>query len=80
MAVLAPHPSILDIAPVYLHHYLMPRTLRGDALHLTYASYYNMDFLLTWTCDPTQTFYGAQRGSPPALGPPRGRADENYGV
>jgi predicted nucleic acid-binding protein len=26
----------------------MPRTLTGDALHLAYASYYKIDFLLTW--------------------------------
>lgn len=50
LAVLAPHPYILDIAQVYLNNYLMPRTLTGDALHLAYASYYKVDFLLTWNC------------------------------
>ena len=50
ITVLALHPSIIDIAQVYLNHYLMPRTLTGDALHLAYASYYKIDFLLTWNC------------------------------
>jgi predicted nucleic acid-binding protein len=50
IAVLAPHPYLIDIAQVYLNNYLMPRTLTGDALHLAYASYYKMDFLLTWNC------------------------------
>jgi len=50
IAVLAPHPYIIDIAHVYLNNYLMPRTLTGDALHLAYASYYKIDFLLTWNC------------------------------
>jgi hypothetical protein len=50
IAVLAPHPYIIDIAQVYLNNYLMPRTLTGDALHLAYASYYKIDFLLTWNC------------------------------
>ena len=29
---------------------LMPQTQTGDAVHLAYASYYKMDFLLTWNC------------------------------
>jgi len=29
----------------------MPRVLKGDALHLAYASFYKMDFLLTWNCN-----------------------------
>ncbi|WP_446011830.1 hypothetical protein [Candidatus Electrothrix sp.] len=28
----------------------MPQVLKGDALHLAYASYYKIDFLLTWNC------------------------------
>jgi hypothetical protein len=36
---------------VYLNNYLMPQTLTGDALHLAYATYYRMDFLLTWNCN-----------------------------
>ena len=29
----------------------MPQVLKGDVLHLAYASYYKMDFLLTWNCN-----------------------------
>ena len=29
----------------------MPRVLKGDALHLAYASFYKIDFLLTWNCN-----------------------------
>ena len=46
--VLVPQPYIVEIAQVYLNNYLIPQTLTGDALHLAYASYYRMDFLLTW--------------------------------
>jgi predicted nucleic acid-binding protein len=51
LPVLSPHTSIIDIARVYLENYLMPRALTGDALHLAYASYYKIDFLLTWNCN-----------------------------
>jgi hypothetical protein len=40
--------EIIEIAQVYIDHYVMPLTLKGDALHLAYASFYKMDFLLTW--------------------------------
>ncbi|HET8670464.1 MAG TPA: hypothetical protein VFM05_07530 [Candidatus Saccharimonadales bacterium] len=49
--VLVLHPYIVEIAQTYLNNYLMPQTLTGDALHLAYASYYKMDFLLTWNCN-----------------------------
>ena len=29
----------------------MPRVLKGDSLHLAYASFYKIDFLLTWNCN-----------------------------
>jgi hypothetical protein len=29
----------------------MPCALKGDALHLAYASFYKIDFLLTWNCN-----------------------------
>ena len=35
---------------VYLAHFLMPKNDLGDALHLAIASYYKVDFLLTWNC------------------------------
>lgn len=49
--VLIPDHQIIDIAQIYLDNYLMPRVLKGDALHLAYASYYKIDFLLTWNCN-----------------------------
>jgi len=29
----------------------MPIDEQGDALHLAYASFYKIDFLLTWNCN-----------------------------
>jgi len=49
--VLLPDERVFEIAQVYLDNYLMPRTLSGDAIHLAYASYYKLDFLLTWNCN-----------------------------
>lgn len=51
LAVLPPHPILVDIVRIYLENYLMPRVFTGDALHLAYASYYKVDFLLTWNCN-----------------------------
>ena len=42
---------IVEIAQVYLNNYLMPNVLKGDAIHLAYASFFKMDFLLTWNCN-----------------------------
>lgn len=42
--------SIQEIVEVYISNYLMPNDDLGDALHLAIASYYKMDFLLTWNC------------------------------
>ena len=41
------HPQILRKT----QNYLMPAEYGGDALHLAYASYYKVDFLMTWNCD-----------------------------
>lgn len=49
--LLIPENQITDIAQIYLDNYLMPNVLKGDALHLAYASFYRMDFLLTWNCN-----------------------------
>ncbi len=51
IAILPPHQEIVQIAKVYLNNYLMPQVLKGDVLHLAYASYYKIDFLLTWNCN-----------------------------
>ena len=29
----------------------MPDDILGDAVHLAYASYYKIDYLLTWNCN-----------------------------
>ncbi len=34
----------------YIQHSVMPNEAAGDALHLAYASFYNIEFLLTWNC------------------------------
>ena len=39
------------IAEIYIDNYLMPKDFEGDAVHLAYASYYKMDYLLTWNCN-----------------------------
>ncbi len=51
ISILLPEKKIIDIAQIYLDNYVMPQVLKGDALHLVYASYYKMDFLLTWNCN-----------------------------
>nr|VFJ74899.1 MAG: Predicted nucleic acid-binding protein, contains PIN domain [Candidatus Kentron sp. FM]VFJ75825.1 MAG: Predicted nucleic acid-binding protein, contains PIN domain [Candidatus Kentron sp. FM]VFK22852.1 MAG: Predicted nucleic acid-binding protein, contains PIN domain [Candidatus Kentron sp. FM] len=39
------------IVEFYVANYVMPKTLAGDAAHLAYASYHNMEYLLTWNCN-----------------------------
>jgi hypothetical protein len=43
--------QVNKIAEYYVKNYLMPKDYQGDALHLAYASYYKIDFLLTWNCN-----------------------------
>ena len=43
-------PRIDDIASTYMRRRLMPRGDTGDAYHLAIASYYAVNFLLTWNC------------------------------
>ena len=35
----------------YVENKLMPKDIEGDAIHLAYASYYKIDYLLTWNCN-----------------------------
>ena len=42
--------EIREIAQVYIDNYLMPKNVAGDALHVAVASYYKLDYLLTWNC------------------------------
>jgi hypothetical protein len=48
---LAPRTEIDTIAEVYIKQFVMPKKTLADAMHLAYASYYKIDFLLTWNCD-----------------------------
>jgi len=47
---LAPVPAVGDIVTAYLAHRLMPMQDLRDAFHLAFASFYKVDFLLTWNC------------------------------
>ena len=40
-----------QIIEFYIDNYVMPKTLIGDAVHLAYASYYDIECLLTWNCN-----------------------------
>lgn len=51
LSVLPPNEQVLEIAQIYLDNYAMPQGLKGDALHLAYATFYKFDFLLTWNCN-----------------------------
>lgn len=42
--------EVTQIAQAYIDQRLMPRDIKGDALHLAVASYYKADYLLTWNC------------------------------
>lgn len=50
LPVLQVEPAIVDIADAYQAQGVMPRTPVRDALHLAFASFYRMDYLLTWNC------------------------------
>nr|VFJ44575.1 MAG: hypothetical protein BECKFM1743A_GA0114220_1001821 [Candidatus Kentron sp. FM]VFJ53706.1 MAG: hypothetical protein BECKFM1743C_GA0114222_1012712 [Candidatus Kentron sp. FM]VFK09892.1 MAG: hypothetical protein BECKFM1743B_GA0114221_1011913 [Candidatus Kentron sp. FM] len=43
--------DIKQIVKFYVAHYVMPQSLAGDAAHLAYASYYNVEYLLIWNCN-----------------------------
>ena len=47
---LPPDSALNEIVQAYVDNRVMPEEFGGDALHLAYASYYGMDFLLTWNC------------------------------
>ena len=48
--LLVVEPEVLEIAEAYRARRLMPRDPAADAIHLALASYYRMDYLLTWNC------------------------------
>lgn len=43
--------DIEQIVEFYLANYVMPKSLIGDAVHLAYASFYEVHYLLTWNCN-----------------------------
>lgn len=43
--------EIKEVVEIYIKNYLMPKKHTGDAFHLAIASYYKMDYLLTWNCE-----------------------------
>lgn len=42
--------AVQEIVEIYIANTLMPSDQLGDALDLALASYYKVDFLLTWNC------------------------------
>ena len=48
--MLAHLPIIEEIVRVYIDNKLVAEEYGGDAYHLAYASYYDVNFLLTWNC------------------------------
>lgn len=50
LPLLAVEREVLDIAEAYQAQRLMPRDPAADAVHLALASFYRMDYLLTWNC------------------------------
>jgi len=47
-------PQVIEVelaAKAYVESLLMPQKVEGDAIHLAFASVYEMDFLLTWNCN-----------------------------
>ena len=49
--LLASTQELDHIVEFYIDNYVMPKSLVGDALHLAYASYYDIQYLLTWNCN-----------------------------
>lgn len=48
---LKPLDEIKEISLFYIKNHLMPNDVIGDAVHLAYASFYKIDYLLTWNCN-----------------------------
>jgi hypothetical protein len=47
---LALTPEVVDLAAYYVSEGLMPSTDLGDAFHLAFATWYRIQYLLTWNC------------------------------
>ena len=48
---LQPVKEVKEIALYYIENRLMTKDIQGDAIHLAYASYFKIDYLLTWNCN-----------------------------
>jgi hypothetical protein len=42
--------DIQNITETYMKEFIMPLDAGGDAAHLAMASFYEIDYLLTWNC------------------------------
>ncbi|MGZ8218246.1 type II toxin-antitoxin system VapC family toxin [Methylomagnum sp.] len=51
LPMLPPVSDIEQIVEFYIANYVMPKSLVGDALHLAYASYFDIQYLLAWNCN-----------------------------
>ena len=47
---LAINADVIDLATFYMDEKLMPATDPGDAFHLAFATWYRIQYLLTWNC------------------------------
>lgn len=47
---LAVNDEILDLADFYVRQGVMPSNDLGDAFHLAFATWYRIQYLLTWNC------------------------------
>jgi predicted nucleic acid-binding protein len=47
---LAVIPEVSDLAAYYVSEHLMPANDLGDAFHLAFATWYRIQYLLTWNC------------------------------
>lgn len=43
-------PVVSDLADLLLREHLLPEKARADAKHISIATVYGMDYLLTWNC------------------------------
>ncbi|WP_417912578.1 type II toxin-antitoxin system VapC family toxin [Candidatus Electronema sp. TJ] len=44
-------PELEQVVEFYIANRVMPRSLVGDAVHLAYASWFGIQYLLTWNCN-----------------------------
>lgn len=51
ISLLPPNPAIEQLVEAYIDNSIVPGSLVGDAVHLAYASYYDINYLLTWDCN-----------------------------